>query len=1011
MSRNRSVAIVGGYSLAVVICAAVAYWRLPLWGAYHRLPAASKGAAPLRLRVAAIGDDGTRYACRVDGLEPGKRYRVVLARSTRLPRPGALAMGQMFVGRARVDGPQDEVTAIAPERDRQVVFLAAVALLLLGVAAGVQGVRVAAAVVLAMALVGFGLVPLSLRGWNPVLLVVPLSCVLVAVTLPLISGWNAKSRVAIVSSLCGLFVAAALALWCCHWLKFVGMDIEFGPNFHLGTQYWYNRALIGVRFDYLLVAAMVLSSLGVVIDVSMDVGAAVAELKARAPHLSRGQLAAAGTRVGHDVMCMMAMTIAFVSIGGELDYFVSLSQIGTWRTWVEVLNFEGVAVEVARLVVCGIGMLVAMTLAAVVAGWHFSRGGADDPAALAGHGRDLLPARPSLERLASLVAGAGIIAVASLWLAHAAPFEPGDRADESRALVRVLELEPPVVDPQLQVVDQTGDTQRRREEVMRTRAVGVEAITGPEAGRRMALTLLVHPNPAANVRLSKAAVVRAQLLRAGDGRLSDVMLTKPLLRCRQLPLLVGAFLVALLVVGGVRGARLAWATIAVAALTLVVYLPALCRGLHAATVTAGFAAGAMVLTFAMTDRFSRKTAAAFVGVMVPVVVVGIVGVACVDLLGFSGEHSTSAVVMRERAGQVVDLKGLLSASMIVVVIGVAIDMAMSLAAAVNVLYEAKPDLSPRAAFASGMVVSRDITGTMLVTMFFVYLGVRLPVLFFPTVAGISVAETVNGEPGSLEIVRLLVGAIGLVLTGPATVAAAVAARKWLPERPRPANPARPGRLGRWGLAAGLTVVLVALLVGFSRSKHNEGRLLAEGRARHTLDQRVRRTTDVDELIGLAHEWATEPDKADAATFAAWRARKLAPRRPDAHVAVGYVYAHRRWTPNALQAFERALESGPKNQAALYYAGHVCLVLGRPREAVTHLLKAVKSSPDSVDVLYELATALTHAREWNAAEHYALKAYYLAPDDARILTLIDSIGVDGKRLEAAKKAIERKQQTP
>ena len=380
MSRKASTAILLGYSAAVVGCAALLYWRLPHLGAYHRLPAHVENAQPLRLRVSAAGKEGERFATRA--YAPGQVERFVIRQpvSQRLPLPDRLKEGGVFIGRALKSGDEKVAAAIAVERDRKTVVLAAGFFLLLAMVAGVQGVRTAVALVAAVLLVAFVLLPLSLRGWNPLTLVVPLACALLVVTLPLISGWNAKTRLAIAASVFGVTVGATLAFWCCHWLHFIGLDVEFGANFHLGTQYWYNKSLRYVRFDYLLVAGMILSSLGVVMDVSITVCSAVSELKRKAPDLDRRALLAAGTRVGHDILCMMAMTLGFVSIASELDYYVMLSQAGDWRAWVQAVNVERMAAEIVRLVVCSIAMLVAMTTAAVLAGWHLGGTGPDNAA-------------------------------------------------------------------------------------------------------------------------------------------------------------------------------------------------------------------------------------------------------------------------------------------------------------------------------------------------------------------------------------------------------------------------------------------------------------------------------------------------------------------------------------------------------------------------------------------------------------------------------------------------------
>ncbi len=984
LPRQSSRRLVLAYCVVVIACAAIACWALPRWGLYHRLPDDVRDAEPARLRIVEKTPDGRHYAMRVGG-DGRTRYLVQQPTSNRLPRVRELDVGSTFVARVRAGKGMPRAAAIARVRDRPIILLAAAFLILLGLTAGAQGVRTAAALAISLLLVTGVLLPLTLRGYDPILIVMPLACVLLAATVPLIAGWNSKAGLVLGVSVVGVFVAAAMATWCCRALHLYGLEVQFGANFHLDTQYWYTKSLRRVRFDHLLVAGIVLSAVGVVMDVCMDVCSAVSELRSRAGALSRSALTAAGLRVGHDVMCMMAMTVAFVSIASNLDHYVALELRHDPRVWIEALNFEDGAAEVVRLVVCGVAMVAALSLSTVFAG-HYFGARQDGPAGW----------RISRLRASIVLLAAGIVVMATVWAAQAAPRVVVDRkGNVSRSLARVLYVEPAVIDPELQVLDSTPSRRRRRLGELKSHIVGLEIVGGPHQGQRVAHSLLVHPNPAAMLPVAVGDFVRADIIADGK-RVQDVILVRPALRCRGTIKLLGGLLAALVVLGGIRGMRLVAAMLGVGVLTFALYLPALAAGWHAPTVTVALSLAALLLTFLLTGRLSRKTAAAFVGMLVPMACTAAVALACVHALGFTGLHTTSAVLLSERPDLALDLRGLLAATVIVVVLGVAIDIAMSLASAMDELYRAKPNLRPRDALASGMAVSRDVTGTMLTTLFFVYVGVRLPVLFFPQVGGISLAETVNSDAGSIELIRLLVAAIGLVITGPLTVATSVALNRLLPARSEAPDGARgPSRRGLWLLLAIEAVAAASLLTMYLGWRGRVDRTLDQGRRQHAAFQQIARMENVDQLGEMVTRYVADGQLEEAA-FAAWRARDLAPNRADTHLWLGYVFAFRHWLPNALAVFQRAIELDPKNAQALYYAGHTCVNLRRYPEAVAYLTQATAIDPTAVDILHDLASALTHLHKWNDAEYWAQRAYALAPNDPRIKQLIDAIGVGEDR---------------
>jgi uncharacterized membrane protein len=116
----------------------------------------------------------------------------------------------------------------------------------------------------------------------------------------------------------------------------------------------------------------------------------------------------------------------------------------------------------------------------------------------------------------------------------------------------------------------------------------------------------------------------------------------------------------------------------------------------------------------------------------------------------------------------VDLAGLLTAGIVIGALGAIDDIAVTQASTVWELREAHPGLGARELFRSGMRVGRDHVGSIVNTLALAYAGASLPLLILFELSELSLGHLVSTEVVATEIVRTLVGSIGLVAAVPAT---------------------------------------------------------------------------------------------------------------------------------------------------------------------------------------------------------------------------------------------------
>ncbi len=121
----------------------------------------------------------------------------------------------------------------------------------------------------------------------------------------------------------------------------------------------------------------------------------------------------------------------------------------------------------------------------------------------------------------------------------------------------------------------------------------------------------------------------------------------------------------------------------------------------------------------------------------------------------------------------ISLSGIMLCGLIISGLGVLNDVTITQSSAVWEMHELAPESSARRLFAGAMRVGRDHIASTVYTIVFAYAGAALPLLIITSLQGLPFEETITGGELAEEIVRTLVGSIGLVLAIPVTTAIAV----------------------------------------------------------------------------------------------------------------------------------------------------------------------------------------------------------------------------------------------
>jgi uncharacterized membrane protein len=175
--------------------------------------------------------------------------------------------------------------------------------------------------------------------------------------------------------------------------------------------------------------------------------------------------------------------------------------------------------------------------------------------------------------------------------------------------------------------------------------------------------------------------------------------------------------------------------------------------------------------------WQRKTHVTVAGLFLSLVLTGFLATWFVNWTRLSG-LSTEEAGFLQAAGAQLDLQGLLLAGIIIGTLGVLDDVAIGQSSAIFELKRANASLGWQALFRHGMVIGRDHIAAMVNTLLLAYVGAALPLLLLFSVNAEPLGMTFNREVIAEEIVRTLVGSLGLLAAVPLTsLIAALAARE------------------------------------------------------------------------------------------------------------------------------------------------------------------------------------------------------------------------------------------
>lgn len=242
-------------------------------------------------------------------------------------------------------------------------------------------------------------------------------------------------------------------------------------------------------------------------------------------------------------------------------------------------------------------------------------------------------------------------------------------------------------------------------------------------------------------------------------------------RDRSLPLvlLMVLFLGAVMALGRRQGFLSLVALVVTGGLVFLVYIPLVINGAPPLLLAIAVSVLASLLTFLIISGWSFKTLSSSLGVLLGFLVSAVLVLVFGRWMDISGVMNSNIVSL----GYTTDLPLLqiLFSGILIGAIGAVMDVAISMSSTVQELRRANPRYTGWELFTSALNVGRDLLGTMVNTLIMAYVGSSLPfiLLIFLQYSGNSpLLNILNLEVISVEILRSLIGSLGMIATIPTT---------------------------------------------------------------------------------------------------------------------------------------------------------------------------------------------------------------------------------------------------
>ena len=263
---------------------------------------------------------------------------------------------KVIIGIETMDGELGEVYITDFSRQEYIILLGGVFLILILVIGGEKGFKAILTLILTLLLIFKLLLPLTIKGYNPIPISTIIAILITFLTMLVIGGVNYKSISASIGTSLGVFIAGLLAYIIGSKAKLTGLSAEEAVSL--------TYLIKDINMQNLLFAGILLGSLGAVMDVGMSIASSIQEIYTANNEIGQKELFKSGMNVGKDIMGTMTNTLILAYMGSSIPLLLVLMSYEP--NFVKIINLDIIATEIIRSLSGSIGLVLTIPITALI---------------------------------------------------------------------------------------------------------------------------------------------------------------------------------------------------------------------------------------------------------------------------------------------------------------------------------------------------------------------------------------------------------------------------------------------------------------------------------------------------------------------------------------------------------------------------------------------------------------------------------------------------------------------
>lgn len=236
------------------------------------------------------------------------------------------------------------------------ILVIAFALILIAFA-GIRGIRMILSFIFAFFAIWKMLIPAVLKGASPFLMCTLTLILLTLVTLPMVSGVNRRSLAAICGALLSMLITLLLSLFMTRILRIHGSVLE-------SSEALLYSGFMTLDLTSLFAGVVCLSAGGAIMDLSIDVSAAMWEVKEHSPLIGAKALFASAMEVGRAGVGTQITTLLLAYMGSYLTLMMVYMAQATPIP--NIFTSKSIAAEILQTLVGAMGIVMVTPLTALM---------------------------------------------------------------------------------------------------------------------------------------------------------------------------------------------------------------------------------------------------------------------------------------------------------------------------------------------------------------------------------------------------------------------------------------------------------------------------------------------------------------------------------------------------------------------------------------------------------------------------------------------------------------------